>query len=165
MPVKKRSLARELATLPIGLDVVCEPAHAYARLLQGPTSWPYAWSFLVSVRVRGARPLSVETFAVAPLNRGRWAFCAGRYVALGRGVKRPAYMTLALSDFCKDFQVPELRLEPGKVYTANMRVAGAEQKKCRLRWAFIGQDDEGRRFRGVGEVELLDWLMMGPTAP
>jgi hypothetical protein len=51
-------------------------------------------------------------------------------------------------------------LEPGKTYAANMCVAGTQQKKCRLRWAFIGHDDEGHRFRGVGEVQLSDWLML-----
>jgi hypothetical protein len=160
MAVRKLSLARELATLPAGLDVVCEPARVYARLLQDAGRWPYAWSFAVTVRVRGTRLLTIESFAAAPLNRGPWAFYGGRHVVKGGSAKRPSYTALALSDFCHDFQTLELYLEPGKTYAANMCVTGTRQKKCRLRLAFIGHDDEGRRFRGIGEVELLDWLML-----
>lgn len=134
----------ELASLPEGIEVVHSPNPVHAVAEQQPGHRPtYRRVYRTTVRSK-SRAVTVQEFGSFAWLNGRWVFAnfTGQ-VFSGR-------------DFAEWYSCPDGKLLPGReaIDPSNWS-GGIEQLQAgKMRWYFIGVDEEGRRVKGEAIVDL-----------
>jgi hypothetical protein len=149
-------LARELESLPVGLEVWHKPERVVGRRSGGSGGWPYVWFFQTGVRVRGDRPLRIEKFGMAAWHRGKWVYSTSRQVAHLGPLWPPNCTVFRRGEFEREYGCPSGWLVPGKEFWDRHNWAGSGRPETfQQNWFFIARDSDGHRYKGEGVVELI----------
>jgi hypothetical protein len=147
-PKSGSAVLAELQSLPLGLEVIHTPSVVPSPVGPQPKGWPYRWTFRTEVRAID-RPLTIVQFGICAWDGRQWILPSDnrRYNA---GV-------LDKRKFMDWYACPSARIEPGKPAVDPQNWAGNNTRTSfRQRWFFVGQDDQGKRYKGEAVVELLD---------
>jgi hypothetical protein len=163
--IRKRSLMKrilaEIESLPVGIAVRHSPVRPKAVRNPSPKQWlpKYLWDYRTSVEAID-RPLRL--------------FAVGRYVVSGAGWvphsllgrERPTFDVFYGPSECSMWSgLSAAEMLPGQeVIQTRSCSHGDELKPFIERWVFVGIDESGQRFKGVGDLELLGELEDSPTS-
>jgi hypothetical protein len=137
----------ELSSLPTGIDVsIAEDgvrAVDYGR--DPPDGDRFVWRFHPTVRAAQG-PLTVEDLGFCIWQNGRWSLVFKHHYPDADS---------AIEDFDYDFKCGNGRLYLGQPYKGVDHLGANELTAARLKWFIIAVDDDGNRFKGEAELELL----------
>jgi len=144
---EKMSLLAELEQLPIGLDVVHTPARVSGPMSGLKTGWPHSWEFKTEVRSRD-RSLKIDQFGILAWNGKEWG--------LHEGQKRYNTGVLDGSTFVEWYGIGDGIISPDTPAIDDHNWAGSDRLEgFRQKWFFIGVDENGKKWKGEGIVELV----------
>jgi len=133
---------REVAALPDGIDVIHTPAKVYAEE-GGRSGYRYTWLHETSVKST-VGDLTIIEFGGFSNVQGEWVF--------GNHTGEP----FTPEDFAEWYSCPDSRLVGGQAYTDPQNWTGSETLRSNTQlWYFIGEDPDGNRFKGLGQVRTL----------
>jgi hypothetical protein len=137
----------ELDSLPVGLEIIHEPAQVGKP--EGPNSddWPYRWRFRTEVRAID-RPLTITHFGIIAWDGSQWVLPPDqRHYNSG---------VLEKGTFAEWYHCPDATVRPGGPAVDPENWAGAYARApFRQKWFFIGEDSQGQRFKGEGIVTFV----------
>lgn len=150
-------LLKELDKLPVGIKVVHTPAKLKASRNDGTKAnidqkWTYEWSYKTTVSAMDKdTPLTIVGFGSCEWVDEKWAIPANRdeYDVIEGGT----------GEFAEWYTCPMGKLEPGKEYTDPQNWSGSKKLRAfKQKWFYVGEDKDGKRYKGEAEVELLGEL-------
>jgi hypothetical protein len=152
-------LAKDLESLPVGLEVWHKPDRVLDFRMSGSGGWPYVWHFQTAVRVLGDQPLHLERFGMAAWRRGEWVYNTSSHVFHIRPFWPPDCGVFRLRVFEQEYDCPAGCLYPGKEYWGRRNWAGSGRLETfQQKWFFIAHDADGQRYKGEGIIELISGL-------
>jgi hypothetical protein len=133
---------RELAALPIGIEVTHSPNPVRA-VGGGRSGYPFTW--LHATRVRPTKELvTIEEFGCFVWQDGRWKFST----MTGK--------PFTPADFADWYSCPGALLESGKAYQDPRNWEGSTVLQAdQTKWYFIGRTADGTRVKGEAVIEML----------
>jgi hypothetical protein len=135
----------EVASLPVGIDVIHEPEQIKA--IPGDASGlNYTWPFSTSVNTR-EKELTIIEFGCFALIDNEWIF--SNYTG----------EPFTTADFEEWYSCPEATLVKGATYADPFNWTGSnELRNGSMLWYFIGEDVDGNRYQGTGRADYLSEL-------
>ena len=137
---------KELASLPVGIDVAHDPSPVKARP-GGRSGRKYTWLHGTTVRSKGGR-LVVQEFGAFSWDGRRWVFST----ITGK--------PFTAQDFADWYSCPGAVLEPSKGYIdPNNYTGGDDLTAHKSKWYFIATNEKGERVKGEAVIEAVADLL------
>jgi hypothetical protein len=133
---------KELAPLAVGLEVTHKPNPVRAHR-GGRSGCKYTWLFETTVR-SAAGAVTINEFGVFSWVDSKWVFA--NYTG------KP----FAREHFADWYSCPNATVTPGQEYSDPTNWGGNEVlQEGRMKWYFIGTDENGNRVKGEAVIEEL----------
>ena len=133
---------KELASLPVGLEVTHSPNPVKARVATSGRS-NYKWVYKTAVKSAGGT-VTVQEFGAFAWVSGRWVFSTF--------TGKP----FTGMDFADWYSCPGARMEPGGEYADPSNWSAANVVKAdKTKWYYIALNEQGERVKGEAIVEQL----------
>lgn len=138
------SKLRELASLPDGIEVVHSPNPVGAVEDGHPaTQYKYRWIYRTTLKSkRGA--ITIEEFGCFAYHNESWTF------------SNFTGAPFSSQDFAEWYSCADAKLLPGASFSDPSNWTGSNELQAgRMKWYFIGVDEDGRRIKGEGIIHTL----------